>query len=97
MKKQNFLALGDLVRNSNKVFIKRNSLFLAHYFLCQQQTYMMEWLRDNVMWLRLTTIRYFLSRKKQEPLFLSKKSFYTRRSRKKKIFSDIFDQKLTDT
>ena len=27
--KQNFLALGDLVRSSKKVFVERNSLFLA--------------------------------------------------------------------
>ena len=27
--KQKFLALGDLVRSSKKVFVERNSLFLA--------------------------------------------------------------------
>ena len=58
-KKQNFLALGDLVRSSNKVFIEGNSLLLDRQFLRQQYTYMTGWLRDKVMWLRLTTMRYF--------------------------------------
>ena len=36
--KQNFLALGDLVRSSNKVFIESQRLF----FFCQQKEDMME-------------------------------------------------------
>ena len=54
--KRKFLALDDLVRSSKNVFIKGNSMFLACWFLHQQQTYFMEWLRDKVMlimeWLR---------------------------------------------
>ena len=44
-----FLALGDLVRSSKKNFIEGSSPFLAPLFLLQQQTYMMEWLRDKAM------------------------------------------------
>ena len=43
------------------------------------------------MWLRSTTMR------SRNQLFLSKKSFCTRRSRKKKTFSDIVDHRLTGT
>ena len=56
---------------------------------------MMKWLRDKVMLLRLTTMRYFLSRKEQESVEESKKSFCTRGLRKKKCFR-IFDNKLTE-
>ena len=60
--KQNFLALGDLVRSSNKVFIESNSFrFWVASFFAPRAAYMMEWLRDKVMWQRLTKMRYFLS------------------------------------
>ena len=53
--KQNFLALGDLVRSTNKVFIESNSLrFWLASFFAPTATYMMEWLRGKVMWQRLT-------------------------------------------
>ena len=53
--KQNFLALGDLVRSSNKVFIESNSFrFWVASFFAPRAAYMMEWLRDKVMWQRLT-------------------------------------------
>ena len=58
---------------------------------------MTEWLRDKVMWLRLTTLRYFLSRKEQKSVVLPKKRSCTRRWRKKTIFSDISDHILNDT
>ena len=70
---QKFLALGDLARSRKKVFIE--DLFLARWFLRQQQTYMMEWLRDKVMFLKLTTMRYFLSRKEQESVVFVKEEF----------------------
>ena len=62
--KQDFLALGDLVRSINKVFIESNSFrfWLARFF-APTGAYMMEWLRDEVMWQRLIKMRYFLSRK----------------------------------
>ena len=41
--KQNFLALGNLVRSSNKVFIESQRLFL-----CQQKEDMIEWQRDRL-------------------------------------------------
>ena len=44
------------------------------------------------MLLWLTTMRYFLSRKEQESVEESKKSFCTRRFKKKKMFSDIWQQ-----
>ena len=52
--KQNYLALGDLVRSSNKVFIESNSfrLWLAS-FSAPKLAHMMEWLRDKVMRQRL--------------------------------------------
>ena len=59
---------------------------------------LMEWLRDKVMWLRLTTIRYFLSRKEQESNVFVKEEFLHKKIEKKEhFFSDIFDHKLTDT
>ena len=48
---------------------------------------MMEWLRDKVMWLRLTTIRYFLSRKELESVVFVKKEFLHKKIEKKK---DVF-------
>ena len=58
--KRNFLALGDFVRNSNKVFIESNSLcFWLASFFAPTAAYMTGWLRDKVMWQRLTKIRYF--------------------------------------
>ena len=64
-RKKKFLALGDLVRCSNKVFIESNSfrLWLASFFFEPTVAYMMEWLKDKVMWQRLRKMRYFLSRK----------------------------------
>ena len=50
-------------------------MLLARYFLRQQQIYMMEWLRDEVMLLRLTTTKYFLSRKEQESVVFVKEEF----------------------
>ena len=41
--KNNFLALGDLVRSSNKVFIESQRLFF-----CQQKEDMMEWPSDRL-------------------------------------------------
>ena len=52
-----FVALGDLVTSSKKVYIEGNSLFLACQFLRQQQPDKMKWLRDKVMLLWLTTIK----------------------------------------
>ena len=64
-RRKKFLALGDLVRCSNKVFIESNSfrLWLASFFFEPTVAYMMEWLKDKVMWQRLRKMRYFLSRK----------------------------------
>ena len=53
---------------------------------------MMKWLRDKLMWLRLITMRYFLSRKEQESVVFVKGELLH-----KKIFSDTFDNRLTDT
>ena len=52
-----FVALGDLVTSSKKVYIEGSSLFLARQFLRQQQTDKMKWLRDKVMLLWLTIIK----------------------------------------
>ena len=57
----------------------------------------MKWLRDKVMWLRLTTMRYFLSRKEQKSVAFVKEELLHKKIQKKKMFSDIFDPKLTDT
>ena len=48
---------------------------------------MMEWLRDNVMLLRLTIMRNFLSRKKQESVVFVKEEFLHKKSQKKE---DVF-------
>ena len=72
------------MRSSNKVFIERISLFLAHWFLRQQQIYMIEWLRDNVTWLRSTAMGYFLSRKKQESVVFVKEEFLHKKIQKKR-------------
>ena len=48
----------------------------------------------KLLWLRLTT-RYLLSRKKQESVVFVKKECTKRPT--KKMFSDTFDHKLTDT
>ena len=54
--------LGDLVRSSNEVFIESNIFrFSFASFFAPAAAYMMEWLRDKVMWQRLTKLRYFLS------------------------------------
>ena len=82
--KQKFLALGDFLRSSNKVFIEDNSLFLARWFFRQRQTYMMECLRDKIMWLRLKTLRY-LSRKEQETIIFVKKDFLHKKIQKEKV------------
>ena len=58
MEKQHFLTLGDLVKSSNKVFIKSNGFrFCFARFFAPTAEYMMEWLRDKVMWRRLTKMR----------------------------------------
>ena len=92
--KQKFLALGDFVRSSKKVFIKGNSLFLTRQFLRHQQTYMMEWLRDKVMLLRLTAVRYFISRKKQESFVFVKEEFLLQKIQK---IEDIFSYLATNS
>ena len=80
------------MRSSNKVFIERNSLLLARCFLCQQQIYMMEWLRDDVTWLRLTTMRYLLCRKKQESVVFVKEEFLHKKMQKKEDVFGCFPQ-----
>ena len=92
--KQNFLPLGALARSSEKVFIEGNSLFLTCQFLRQQQTYMMEWLRDKAMLLRLTTLRYFLSRKEQESVVFVKEEFLLQKIQKKE---DVFGYLTTNS
>ena len=57
--KQNFVALGDLVKSTKKVFIDG----------------MMKRFRGKVMLLRLTTMGYFLSRKEQESVVFVKEEF----------------------
>ena len=42
-------------------------------------------------------IRYFLSRKEQESVVFIKEEFFHKKIRENKMFSDIFDYKLTDT
>ena len=60
--------------------------FLVH----QEQTYLMEWLRDKVMWLRLTIIRYFLSRKEQESNAFVKEEFLHKKIEKKEYVFGYF-------
>ena len=93
--KQKFLALGDLVRSSKNIFIKGNSMFLACQFLRQQQTYMMEQLRDKVILLRLTTMRYFLSRKEAGISCFCQRRVSALEDPRKTCFR-IFDHKLTE-
>ena len=52
----------------------------------------MEWLRDSAMLLRLTTIRYFLSRKEQEPTVFVKEGFLHWKIQKKE---DVFGHLTT--
>ena len=66
---------------------------------------MMEWLRDTVMLLRLTTMRYFLSRNEQESVFFCQRRGFALEDPEKiicdhkRIFGNgcfrIFDHKLT--
>ena len=60
-------------------------------------TYMIEWLRDKVIWLRLTITRYFLRGKEQESVVFIKEKFLHKKIKKKKMFSFIFDHKIADT
>ena len=78
--KQNFLALGDQVRSSNNVFIESNN--------------MMEWLKDKVMWKRLTKMRYILSRKEQESVVFVKEEFLHKKIQKKE---DVFGYLTTNS
>ena len=78
--KQNFLALGDQVRSSNNVFIESNN--------------MMEWLKDKVMWKRLTKMRYILSRKEQKSVVFVKEEFLHKKIQKKE---DIFGYLTTNS
>ena len=86
--KQNFLALGDLLRSSNKVFIESQ-----RFFFCQQKEDMMEWPRDrlcNVTEIKNNEmIQLFLVERSWKQWFLSKKIFCITRFRKKKMFSEI--------
>ena len=92
---QNFLALGDLVRSSNKVFIESNSFrsWLASFF-APTAAYMMEWLRDKVMWQRLTKMRYFLSRKGQESVVFVEEEFLHKKINKKDVFGYLTTNSL---
>ena len=85
--KQNFLALGDLVRSSNKVFIE------SQRFFCQQKEDMMEWPRDRLCYVteikNNEMIQLFLVERSWNQWFLSKKIICIRRFRKKKMFSEI--------
>ena len=78
--KQNFLALGDQVRSSNNVFIESNN--------------MMEWLKDKVMWKRLTKMRYILSRKEQKSVVFVKEEFLHKKIQKKE---DVFGYLTTNS
>ena len=54
---------------------------------------LMEWLRNKVMWLRLTTIRYFLSRKEQESDVFVKEEFLHKKIEKKEhVFGYFWPQ-----
>ena len=54
----------------------------------------MEWLRDKVMWLRLTTMRYLLDRKEQESVFFCRRGVSAQEDPGKKIIF-AFDHGLT--
>ena len=86
-----FVALGDLVRSSNKVFIESQRLFF-----CQQKEDMVEWLRDrlcNVTEIKnIEMIQSFLVERSWNQWLLSKKVLCTRRCRRKKMFSEIWQQ-----
>ena len=87
--------LGDLVRSSNKVFIESNIFrFWFASFFAPTAAYMMEWLRDKVMWQRLTKMRYFLSRKEQESVVFVKEEFPHKKIQKKE---DIFGYLTTNS
>ena len=74
------------------------SFWLTSFFANNTyMTYMIEWLEDKVIWLRLTITRYFLSRKEQESVVFVKEEFLAKKIKKKKMFSFIFDHKIADT
>ena len=72
-----FLALRDLMRSSKKVFIE-GSLVSS-----PTAEYIMEWLRDKEMLLRLIAVRYFLKRKEQESVVFVKEEFLLSKIQKK--------------
>ena len=84
--KQNFLVLGDLVKSSNKLFIKSQRLF---FFLPTEKN-MMEWPRDtpcNVTEIKNNEMmKSFLVEWSCNHWFFSKKIFYIRKIRKKWCF-----------
>ena len=86
-----FLSLHDLVRGSNKIFMEIHSLFLH-----QQQTWWNGWEICNVFGIRNNEMfQSFFVERSWKQWFLSKKSFCTRRFRKRKCFR-ISDHKLID-
>ena len=55
----------------------------------------MEWLRDKVMLLKLTTMRYFVSRKEQESVVFVKEEFlHTKNQKKKYVFGYLTTNSL---
>ena len=87
-RKRNVLKLGDFVRSNNKVFIEGGSFFLR-----QQQTWWNSWEICNVIEIKKNEmLQSFLVEKGWNQWFLSKKSFCTRRSKKEKVFSEIWPQ-----
>ena len=57
---------------------------------------MMEWLRDIVMLLRSTILRYFLSRKKHESVIFVKEEFSAVEVPEKRRCFQKFDHKLSE-
>ena len=93
---QNFLALGELVRSSNKVFIESNSFrsWLASFF-APTAAYMMEWLRDKVMCQRLTKNEILFKQKGVGiSRFCQRRVFAQEDPEKRRCFR-MFDHKLT--
>ena len=85
IEKQSFLTLGDLVKSSNKVFIKGSSLFIS-----QQQTWCNNWKIRNVIEIKNNEIfRLFLVEKSWNQWFLSPKSFCIGRYGNRRSFQDL--------
>ena len=86
--KQNFLTLGDLVKSSNKVFIK------LRRFFCQQKEDMMEWLWDrlcNVIEIKNNEkIQSFLVERTWNQWFFFEEDFLHQETQKKEdVFRDL--------